>query len=292
MEDSRLPFALLGAAVGAAIALGSVWMAPRADLAPASVATTVGNATSTSGVPTPAVVSTEIDFSPVLRRLDDVAARLERLETKVAEFATLPARTPAAGTPTPMQLDADTVLAAMEAAEQKKIDALSDQDLMQEARRLEKGGNSLAAQQRLETLLQRPLGPEEKARVQTELGMLLRNRGDAQSVAAAVTLFRSVVDANGLASEVGSQAGYQLVWVDAKGGDASRGLAQAELLVRTPGVPAEIVRHARWATGILAQSLGDTQRARTEYETLLRDLQAQTGQEKLIEDLRRRLAGL
>jgi tetratricopeptide (TPR) repeat protein len=292
MKDPRIQFVLLGAAAGAAIALGSVWMAQRTEIAPPPAAVTVGNAISGMDEAGTAIAGTAIDFSPVLRRLDDVAARLERLESKVAEFRSLPARTPVAGTPTPVQLDADTVLAAMEAAQQKKIDALSDQELRQEARRLEKGGDNMAAQQRLETLLQRALTPENRARAQTELGMLLRNRGDAESVASAVAMFQSVIDANGLASEVGSQAGLQLVWTDAKGSDAGRGMAQAELLVRTPGVPIEIVRNARWATGILAQNLGDTARARSEYESLLRDLQGQTGQEKLVEDIRRRLAGL
>ena len=136
---------------------------------------------------------------------------------------------------------------------------------------MQKGGDSAGAQQRLEALLQRALTLEARGRAQTELGMLLRSRGDAESVAAARSMFQAVVDANGLASELGSQAGLQMVWGDAKGDDTARGLAQAELLVNTPGVPAEIVRNARWACGILAQSLGDPVRAREVRAGLLRD---------------------
>ncbi|MCB9886831.1 MAG: hypothetical protein H6838_15165 [Planctomycetes bacterium] len=292
MYDQRMPFMILGAAVGAAIALGSVWMAPRNDLAPLPAQAVGGDAAGGAGAVDAVGAGAAIDLSPVLRRLDEVAARLERLEGKVVDLTNVPDRAPVAGTSAPALLDADTVLAAMEAAEQKKLDALSDQQLLQEARRMQKGGDSAGAQQRLEALLQRALTLEARGRAQTELGMLLRSRGDAESVAAARSMFQAVVDANGLASELGSQAGLQLVWGDAKGDDTARGLAQAELLVNTPGVPAEIVRNARWACGILAQSLGDPVRARSEYETLLRDLQGQPGQEKLIEDVRRRLAGL
>ncbi len=289
MYDPRMPFVLLGAAVGASIALATIWLTPRTEVPPAPMVAEGGDAAGSSGV---VGAGAPIDFAPVLRRLDEVAARLERLEGKVNELADAPARTAALGASLPALLDADTVLAAMEAAEQKKLDALSDQELLQESRRLQKGGDSAAAQQRLQTLLQRALTPEERGRAQTELGMLLRNRGDDASRTAARSMFQAVVDANGLASEIGSQAGLQLVWTDAKGDDAARGLAQAELLVNTPGVPAEIVRNARWATGVLAQGLGDTVRARVEYEALLRDLQGQVGQEKLIEDIRRRLTGL
>lgn len=291
MGDQRLPYALSGAAVGGALVLASAWLwvAQRADVPPPTAPLVVDDVPRT-GTTAP-TTQTTVDLSPVLLRLDDLAARLERLEGRITNLADASARTPAATPFPPATLDADTVLAAMEAAERKKVDALSDKELLHEALRLQKVGDAAAAQQRLQALLQRPLTPEQRGRAQTELATLLRNRGDADSVAAAVAMFQSVVDTHGLASEIGSQAGLQLVWTDVKGNGAARGLAQAQLLVETPGVPAEIVRNARWATGIMAQNLGDTVRARAEFASLLRDLDGMAGQEKLIEDIRRRLAG-
>lgn len=285
-----MPFVLLGAAVGAAIALGTVWLGPRSNVAPPAVAAPIDDGVRGDAALQPA--GANVDLSPVLRRLDEVAARLERLEGKVTQLSDAPVRTAVAGTAAPSVLDADTVLAALQMAEQKKLDALSDGELLQEARRLQKGGDLAAAQQRLQALLQRALTPDERGRAQMELGMVLRSRGDAESRAAAAAMFQSVVDANGLGSELGSQAGLQLVWTHTKGEDAAAGMSQAQLLVTTRGVPEEIRRNARWATGILAQGMGDAVRARTEYESLLREMDGQPEQAKLVADIRRRLGEL
>lgn len=279
--------AALGAIVGGAAVS---WLAPGAGSGDSF--SPPGPAAATAAPSTGAQPGAVVDLAPVLLRLDEVARRLGRLEEAVAALPASPARTPVGDAVASVQVDPAALADALETVERRKLEALSDQELLGEARRLQKTGDTSAARQRLEELLRRPLDPETRARAGIELGMLRRSEGGADGRAAAAALFRSVIDAHGLASELGSQAALQLVWTDVKGPNDGSGLTMADTLIATPGVPTEVRTNARWAAAILAQGRGDTARARADFTALLREIDGQPGQEKLAADVRRRLEGL
>jgi hypothetical protein len=239
-------------------------------------------------------VGTATDLAPIVARLDELTERLRALDAKVDAVLAGPARVAAGGQSSPA-LDADALLRALQQVEQKKLEALSDDELLRGARRAMNSGDPRDgedAMRQLEALLQRPLTPGKRAEVMTALGVQYRTQGTEASLAASHKALQSVIDSQGIGSSAGVEAAYQLVWTCNAQRDASRALAHADAAARSSGAtPAQRI-NARWAAAIMAQQLGDRGRARSDFQGLLPELEGQPMYEKLVADIQERLRNL
>jgi hypothetical protein len=103
---------------------------------------------------------------------------------------------------------------------------------------------------------------------------------------------QSVIDSAGMESKLGVAAASQLVWTCNAQNEPARGLAYAESALRSSAASADQRIQVRWAAAIMSQRLGDRQRARADYEGLLREVAGQPVYEQLVADIQQRLAGL
>lgn len=236
-----------------------------------------------------------VDLSPVLTRLDGIDGRLRAIEQQVDALASAPARTVSASgaSPAAVAIDADSLQQALEQVERKKLDAMGDDELLRAARLMAKAeADPRSAVRMLRALLERPLSPEKRAEALVDLGMQLRAQKTTESLAASVQALQQVVDTNGLGSDVGRSAAFQLIWTFADQKDAARGITMAQAYAEAPDATPRQRFDGRWAAAILVHGTGDTVRARREYEALLRDLGEQPEYAKLAADIRQRLGKL
>lgn len=288
----KIHSAALGAVGGAMVVVAFVWArqaaeGPAVDPSPAPVTGTLRDWPVSPAVTT----STGADLAPIAARLDELTERLRALDAKVDAVLAAPARVAVGESPS-QAVDADALFRAMEQVEQKKLEALSDDALLQSSRVAMKAGNAEDAVRRLETLLQRPLTPEKRSDLMMELGMHYRTQATEASLAASNRTLQAVIDSQGIGSRVGVAAANQLAWTCLAQKDASRALAHAEAAARSSGATPEQRIHARWTAAIAAQSLGDRVRARSDFQALLRELEGQPNYEWLVADIRERLQRL
>ncbi|HEX5050999.1 MAG TPA: hypothetical protein VFZ65_04445 [Planctomycetota bacterium] len=283
--------AVLGAVAGACLAGVVAWTWQTTEMPVGPLAAPPASGTGVPAAVSPAPVATAADLSPITNRLDELAEGLRRLEAKLDRVTASPERTPAIDNAKVM-LDADTLQLAMEEVERKKIEALSDDALRNQAWQLMKAGDDPAgAVQRLQMLLERELTPERRVEITTELGMMQRSLGGKEGLEASARTLQSVIDAQGMQSRLGVAAAHQLIWTLSKS-DPARALAVADAATRSAGATPEQRINSRWAAAIVSQQLGDVVRARADYQGLLRDLAGQPDQQKLVADIERRLRDL
>lgn len=273
--------ALAGGFVAGAVV---VWRTDAATLAPPTGESVPGERSAAA----PA-----LDLTPVVARLAALDERLRGIEQRLdaAPAATAPFREPVDATPNSIAIDATALQHALEEIERKKLDALSNDELLRSAHITAKSDVD-ASIRRLRALLSRPLSAEERSEALTNLGMHLRTRGTASSLAESAQLLQSVVDTAGFDSSAGRGAAYQLIWTYEAQKDTARGLALARSYVDSRGATEEQRAAGRWAAAILMHGSGDLDGARREYETLLRELGDAPQFTKLVADIQQRLARL
>ncbi len=210
------------------------------------------------------------------KSMPGVEAELRRLILKIADLeAKIDAmprpvtRTPV-GDPIPGMavVDEESLVRALERVEEKKLDALTVDELLALSQKHVNDQEPTAARKALEAALTRELEPKTRARAMTQLGIAHRSSGDYLESA---RVLQDVVDSYGLDSSEGTSAAYQLVWTHSRGDDKQRALQLASTLAGSPQVSATMRIHARWSEGVIAERLGDRQRARTAFEAILRD---------------------
>jgi len=283
---------LLGAVLGAGVTLVCVW--PFGDVAAPPV-----RADEAPPAPTGSPDATE-QLERIEHAVGRLAAKVERLEARIEtaiERTTQrsPAAGPAAGT-APLAIDEAAMQRALEgaldsAAQRQlrdKYDKLTPETMLAEVRRLQyESKDPTAARQALDLLLERNLDPQQRAKAQIQLGILQRN-GD--ETAAAEATLRGVVQSQGLNSDVGADAGYQLIWTVWKR-DRREALGIADGVARD--APTEGGRiHARWSAAMLAHELNDLGRARADYAAILRDCEGRAEFAGIVKDVRQRLSDL
>lgn len=240
-----------------------------------------------------AEVTSKTDLGPLVARLDAMNERLGRIEQRLAAapVAVAPVRENAAVPPASVAIDAGSLQHALEEIERRKLDALSDDELLRGARIAGKGDVDEAIR-RLRALLARPLTPEKRAEALLDLGMQLRTRGTVDSLVDSARTLQSVVDTAGLDSPTGRDAAYQLIWTYSQQKDSARGLAAARAYLDTPNLTRHERMTGRWATAILMQDSGDASSARRDYLQLLNEIGDSADFAKLATDIRQRLAKL
>lgn len=265
-----------------------------------------GPAVVTPGAASSAVVPTELrgadvpaangDAAVVLVRLDEIAQRLRSLETAVQELAASPARTPAVSSPNgaaTVTVDAESLKEALVRIERDKLAAMSDDELLRRARMLGKEGGDLeAAVDGLRLVLQRTTSPALRGEVQVELAMLQRQRGAPEALAESAALLQSVVQEHGLASELGMQATYQLVWTSSQQRDLATALAHAERYASAPNATLHQQANGRWAAALVTQQLGSPEQARAAFDGWLQQFGDNPELQKLVLDVQTRRAKL
>jgi len=245
-----------------------------------------------SGVPP--IVLDHGDQRAVLARLDGIERRLDALgkavnaePVRAAEGPLLQGRAPGAAAPASEGSSAQGDAAALavsdealervvERLEKKKQDQrfarMSDEQMIAEARRLRDRERDLnGAREVLEHLLTRDLDGEERARALMDLGAVHRGTGEYER---SESRLREAMRLAGEDSEVGVQAGYQLIWTYSQAKEPARGLAMADhLLQAAPTSPTSrgMRPWIRWAAARMALDSGDKARARTEFRALLED---------------------
>ncbi|MCU0865535.1 MAG: hypothetical protein MUC36_17255 [Planctomycetes bacterium] len=224
--------------------------------------------------------------------LGNIARRLEALEGKIDA---LTAAVRSSGERVPIEaatIDENALTTALVRAEtrreQQRIEAMSDGELLDEARRLtQKGGAPATAVGLLEQLLARTLEPAQRVEAMTELGMAQRERDPARSIAT----LQSAIELAGADSPAGAWASFQLIWSAQRQGDHALALGAAEMALRNPGLNAKLRLNARWALASAAIEVGDLNRARSELQCLRDTGGSDPELTKLTADLERRLGG-
>lgn len=280
--------AFVGACVGGGIVAAASWARPSPEAPPpAPIVASSPPAASTSGAPAP------LELGPVVARIDQVLDRVLAIEAKVDEALAAPQRTavsPPVGSPS--AVDADSLQQALAEVERRKFAAQSDDALRQIAWNAMQGGPVDEGLRALDVLRDRAHSADERAKLQTDLGMLQRARGSDADLAASAKTLQAVIDETGLDSARGLGAAYQMVWTENARKDPAAGLRWAESVASSANASPDQRLQARWAAAIMVQNLGDQARARARFEGLLREVEGQPALTKLEEDLRRRLATL
>lgn len=284
--------AVMGALGGVLVTLAIVYVpqSGAADLSTMEPTSAIAIDASSS-LPTAAFVpGPSIDLTPITNRLDEVNERLRALEARFDAVAVSQQRTAAAGSSVLASIDADSLQQAMVEIERRKFDAMSDDALRQMAwQAMQKGGDVNAAVQGLGILLERSKTPEQRAQVLIDLGTLQRMQGGEHGLTASVKSLQTVLDEQGIESKFGLGAARELVWTCSAQKDHAAALRFAESIVRSARATADQRIHARWAAAMMVGSLGDTNRARADYQSLLREIEGLPNYEKLVEDIRGRL---
>ena len=272
---------LLGAIGGAALAsAGWALLAVEPVLQPVAV-TPRGEPPAAAGADgqNPRLVRIE-------EQLTRLSAQVSELRDAVAGSVRLPVSAP--GDPS---IDQAALVAALDRAEvarnDKRLAGLADQELFAEAQRLRRQ-NPAAARQALEHLLTRAQAPEDRAKALSLLGQLHRSRGD---LASSERVLQEALNTVG-GVEQDPWLGYELALTVAAGGDHVRALALGESVVRSPDVHEWTRLHGQWVTATMAHELGDTVRARTEYQAILAACGETQRYEWLVRDVTGRLQSL
>ncbi len=291
MAATRAQALSCGFVAGVAVASVGWWLGRHAGAEPAPVAPVErGDAVARAAAPTvmPAVAVGAVGGDQaVLQRLAAIEARLGELAAALTNRPDLD-RTPAGGAPADIAFLADALAQADCLREQRRVAALSVDELFAEAQRFgQKGADPAKAMGLWRDVLARELTAEQRGRALTELGMLQR---DADPSASRATL-QAAIDLAGLDSQTGAWAGCQLVWTAQRQGDAAGALAMAERVLASPGLNAKLRPGTRWALANAAIDAGAVGRARTELAALRSEAGENPELAKMVADLERRLAG-
>jgi tetratricopeptide (TPR) repeat protein len=177
---------------------------------------------------------------------------------------------------------------AREKQERARLDAMPPAELKASARALlYEQKDAAAARRMLEALLERPLANPERGEALTELGIVHRA---AQNLPASEQALQRAIDLTGIDSATGAEAAFQLAWTVFQ--DHGRALALFDSSARSQGAPEGLRLCARWNAAKLAQSSGDTARARADFTSLLRDCSDNEAYGYILEDVQARLKGM
>ncbi len=277
------------AAVGMSLGFGLLEESPpiATDLSDDPFARDTVNTSDTTGITDP-TDRTSPQLTRIEARLAKVAAAIEALEKKVDALPTserTPLAPPASGV---VMIDENSILRALERVEEKRFEAFSVDELMKESRRHLKANDSLAARRALEAVLARTREPEDRANALTQLGIIHRSDGDSESSA---RVLQSAINEFGIDSTHGAQAAYQLVWTRRMSGDSQAALQLANTIAKSPNVGDTMRLKARWAAALMAEASGDANRARADFQSILRDYghRSEPAFYSIIQDIKRRL---
>jgi hypothetical protein len=157
--------------------------------------------------------------------------------------------------------------------------------VLKEAQRLRHEAKDPAAAERaLQRLLARDLDPIERVRACTELGITQRSLGQ---LAESEQTLQEVVRERGMADKFGASAAYQLIWTTWSR-DRGSALDVADALARDATDESSRL-HARWAGAMLADELGDSVRARADYNALIAACADRPEYFGIVKDVRARL---
>jgi tetratricopeptide (TPR) repeat protein len=225
------------------------------------------------------------DRGEVARRLDTLEAKIDALAATVRPNGD---RVPVPDQTIDEHVLARSLLRAQELREQQRIAAMSDTELLEEARRLgQKGNDPAAAAALLQQLLARNLQPAQRVDAMTQLGMAQREQDAAQSIAT----LQSAIALAGADSPAGAWASFQLLWSARRQGDHAMAIGAAEAALRSPGLNAKLRPTARWALASAAIDGGDVNRARIELQSLRNEGSGNPEVAKIVTELEQRLAG-
>ena len=210
---------------------------------------------------------------PTARRLTAIERELGVLSTEIAQLRGLLAgsgdRLPVAPDES-LAIDgralAAALLSADEERERERVESLTDEQLLAEARRRGKE-DPLAEQELLESLLARPLAPDRRAQALAYLGVLHRKGGGLLDSELAL----QEAAALGAGTDAGAWATYELATTIAESGDPDRALELVLPVVSTPGISDWNRLHAEWITASLQAQTGDVQGARSRYEHIAQE---------------------
>ena len=258
-----LPSLLFGALIGAGVSTG-LWLTlgRRQPPGPGPVTT-----------PDPARPASDASTGDS-ERLRRIEAQLARLTGDVAELreraegAAARAALDAAPPQAPGPVDEAALAAALQRGEERRelerLAALSDQQLLDEARRRGKD-DPLEEEALLESLLDRPLSTQHRAQALAYLGVLHRKGGDLAASEEALLEAATVAGD----TDEGAWATYELATTIAEGGDRHRALALVRPVPDRPGISDWHRLHAEWITASLEAETGDASAARARYEDIL-----------------------
>lgn len=285
---SPLAVALAGAAFGSVATFAIVqWVAVSKDPPASASAADAGADESASAGRAPLPAHATVDLQPVLDRLDGLQRELREMRD---ERAAAPGRTPAPGT-SGIAVDVESLASAIDQIEQRKLEAMSDEELLRTARKLGlKGDDTAEAIRRFEMVLSHDLAPERRGAIEVELGTMQRALGTPESLAQSKRTFQGVVDKFGNDSDAGHHATYQLMWTANREKDPQRALQLADIYLNSAAMTPAKRLNGRWARARMQEAAGDLPGAKLSYQQLVGELEASGGQEVLLKDLKRRLS--
>ena len=189
-------------------------------------------------------------------------------------------------------VDVESLVDAMDELEHRKLEAMSDDELLRSAREIqERGGGTVVPIRRLEALLGRSLSTEQRVEAMTQLAIMRRIQGTPEGLESSERSLQEIISRHGADSRHGLQATYQLIWTVSARQEPARGLELARRYAQSPLATLAERQQGRWAVAIMLQQIGDSVRARSEFEQLLREVDGQPQRQALADDIRRRLAG-
>jgi len=287
---SNVPAVLLGAVAGGALTFavlhwgGSREPAPASGLPPGAAQPSHGERPAS-----PTSAAARVDLQPILDRLDRLTREVEALRAERVTGGEQ-ARTRVAASPRSVSIDVDSLEQALLAIEERRLDGMSDKELVQKAYAVRREGGSIDDGIRvLEAALQRDLEPERRAEIATLLAGFQRDLKTPEGLAASENTLRAVVDEFGTNSRAGLSATYQLIWTASAQQDFDRAIGLSDAFLASPAATPRDRVNGRWAQAIMFQNRGDVQGARTRYEQLLRELDGQPEYVKLGKDIRARI---
>lgn len=286
---SNVPAVLLGAVAGGALTFavlhwgGSREPAPASELQPG-----VAQSSHAERPASPTSAAARVDLQPILDRLDRLTREVEALRSTRGVVEEAPTRV--AASPRSVSIDVDSLEQALLAIEERRLDGMSDKELVQKAYAVRREGGSIDDGIRvLEAALQRDLEPERRAEIATLLAGFQRDLKTPEGLAASENTLRAVVDEFGTNSRAGLSATYQLIWTASAQKDFDRAIGLSDAFLASPAATPQDRVNGRWAQAIMFQNRGDVQGARTRYEQLLRELDGQPEYVKLEKDIRARI---
>ena len=261
--------AVAGAAIGAALTY--VLMISGAN--PATPPPQLAGKSSLSNASGRVHVAAPVDLQPVLDRLDALQREVAQLQ-RGGGAATSPSERVAVAGGGARAIDVESVLAAFDEIERRKLEGMTTEHLIRSARQLRKSVEDRPqAIRRLEAALQREMTADRRAEVMMTLGVWHREMNTPHALAASARTFQSVIDRHGEVSEQGQDAVYQLIWTVSQQDNHQRGLELARAAKQNTGASAIYRMKARYAEAVMIEELGNKEQAFTIYRALLAEIQ-------------------
>ncbi len=284
MRETHL--VLISGLVGA-VAASAVWLAladGREGGPDPAASVDLGEERSTMA---PAMPEDDPAVAVQLALIQNQLAQLTDEVAKLREARAAPLRVPVSEAGD-LPLDEAALTAALERVEAtraaKRLAGLTDQQLLDEARRLRQK-DPISTQTILGTLLERQLEPSMRSKALAQLGVAHRRGGD---LAKSEQLLFEASQLGGVTDE-GAYASYQLALTVSARGDPVRALAIADTVAQNREIDTWVRMHGEWAKATLTEETGDVVSARAQYERLLAEYGGDKQHQWLVNDLTKRL---